>query len=133
AAKLVVGQSGGPTPVINASLAGVVEAAAASGAFPEVWGLRHGIEGALNGQIVRLDHLSAADLDRLARTPSAALGSCRHKLDPDDYAHIVEFFRREDVRWFCYAGGNDSMDTCHRLARAAAQAGHDLRVFGVPK
>jgi 6-phosphofructokinase 1 len=114
-------------------LAGVVEAAAEAGAFPEVWGLLHGIEGALNGQMLRLDHLGPADLDRLARTPAAALGSCRHKLGAGDYARIVDYFRQRDVRWFCYVGGNDSMDTCHRLARAAAEMGHDLSVFGVPK
>src|SRR5438067_803488 len=97
-AKFVVGQSGGPTQVINASLAGLVEAGAATGVFPEIWGLRHGIEGALNGAMVQLDQLGAVDLDRLARTPSAALGSCRHKLTASDLDRIVTFFRQHDVR-----------------------------------
>ena len=133
AAKLLVGQSGGPTQVINASLAGLIEAGQRSGAFPEIWGLRHGIEGALGEPMVRLDQLGQGDLDRLARTPAAALGSCRHKLTPDDYGRIVDFFRRHEVRWFCYTGGNDSMDTCHQLARAAEDQRYALQVYGVPK
>ena len=132
-AKLLLGQSGGPTPVINASLAGLIEAAQETGAFPEVWGLRHGIEGALGEAMVRLDQLGAGELDRLARTPAAALGSCRHMLRADDYGRVVGFFRRHEVRWFCYLGGNDSMDTCHQLACAAQDQGYDLAVFGVPK
>jgi 6-phosphofructokinase 1 len=132
-AKLVVGQSGGPTPVINASLAGVLEAAAQSGAFPEVWGLRHGIEGALAGDLVRLVGLSAADLDRLASTPAAALGSCRHKLAGDDVEQVLATLRRHEVRWFCYIGGNDSMDTCHQLERLAQDTGYPLAVYGIPK
>jgi 6-phosphofructokinase 1 len=128
--KLLVGQSGGPTPVINASLAGILDAAED---FPEVWGLRHGVEGALSGDLVRLDTLSAAQRDALARTPSAALGSCRHSVSADDLERALATFRRHDVRWFCYTGGNDSMDTCRRLEQAAAAEGYELLVFGVPK
>ncbi len=133
---LLVGQSGGPTAVLNASLAGVIEAAQASGAFARILGLRHGIEGALagpTGDVVSLDCLGEAELEALAATPAAALGSCRHKLEPNDYGRILDCFRAHEVRWFCYIGGNDSMDTCHRLARLAEQAGYDLAVFGVPK
>ncbi len=133
---LLVGQSGGPTAVLNASLAGVIEAAQASGAFARILGLRHGIEGALagpTGDVVSLDCLGEAELEALAATPAAALGSCRHKLEPNDYERILDCFRAHEVRWFCYIGGNDSMDTCHRLARLAEQAGYDLAVFGVPK
>jgi 6-phosphofructokinase 1 len=130
---LVVAQSGGPTPVINASVAGVLGAAARTGRFPAVAGLRHGIEGGLADAVVPLDGLSAGDLDALARTPAAALGSCRRRLGPEDYARVIETFRRHDVRWFCYVGGNDSMDTGHKLAAHAADRGYDLAVFGVPK
>jgi 6-phosphofructokinase 1 len=133
APKLLVGQSGGPTPVINASVAGLLEEAAALGVFPEVWGLRHGIEGALSGDLVRLDGLGAADRAALARTPAAALGSCRHKLAPGEYGRVLDMLRRHDVRWFCYVGGNDSMDTCHRLEAVARDAGYQLSVAGVPK
>lgn len=133
---LLIGQSGGPTAVLNASLAGVIEAAQASGAFARILGLRHGIEGALAGQagdLIPLDSLGATELEALAATPAAALGSCRHKLEPDDYERLLDCFRAHEVRWFCYIGGNDSMDTGHRLAMLAEQTGYDLAVFGVPK
>ncbi|MBI3974709.1 MAG: 6-phosphofructokinase [Chloroflexi bacterium] len=131
--KLVVGQSGGPTPVINASLAGVLDEAVTGRRFPEVYGLRHGIEGALGDQLIPLDGLSREQIDTLARTPAAALGSCRRKLGPEDYGRVLDTFRRHDVHWLCYTGGNDSMDTCERLRAAAQQAGYDLAVYGVPK
>jgi ATP-dependent phosphofructokinase / diphosphate-dependent phosphofructokinase len=128
---LVVGQSGGPTPVINASLAGLI--ARGKQVFPRVLGLRHGIEGALAGDVVRLDGLTDSDIDLLSRTPAAALGSCRHKLQPGDAEQVIDLFRRHYVRWFCYVGGNDSMDTCARIGEAARQAGYPLSVYGVPK
>jgi 6-phosphofructokinase 1 len=132
--KLVIGQSGGPTPVINASLAGILEQAGQDGRLGEVWGLHHGIEGALAGDLVPLAGLDSAALERLALTPAAALGSCRRRLEgPEEVERVLATFRRHDVRWFCYIGGNDSMDTCHRLQAAAARAGYDLAVFGVPK
>ncbi|MDQ3700917.1 MAG: diphosphate--fructose-6-phosphate 1-phosphotransferase, partial [Chloroflexota bacterium] len=130
---LLVGQSGGPTPVINASLAGLLEEGRRLGCFPRVAGLRHGIEGALNDDLVSLDDLTAADWDSLAQTPAAALGSCRHPLAPDDEARVLDTFARHGVRWFCYIGGNDSMDTGDRLRQAAAGAGMELTVCGVPK
>jgi 6-phosphofructokinase len=130
---LLVGQSGGPTPVINASLAGLLDEAARLDAFPRLAGLRHGIEGALAGDLIPLHGLGAAEREALARTPAAALGSCRRKLEPADDARILDTFRRHEVRWFCYIGGNDSMDTCDRLAGAAAEAGLDLKVWGIPK
>ncbi len=128
---LLVGQSGGPTPVINSSLAGVI--AGARGRIPAVLGLRHGIEGALADQVVSLTDLSEGDLAALRRTPAAALGSCRHKLAPPDVERVLDTFRRHNVRWFCYIGGNDSMDTCARLEGAARDAGYPLSVYGVPK
>lgn len=136
--KVLVGQSGGPTPVINASLAGFLEEVQHLKQQPvptlgSVFGLRHGIEGALAEDIVSLDHIAAGQLDALARTPAAALGSCRHKLTPGEYERILSTFRRHEVRWFCYIGGNDSMDTCHRLQLLAADAGYELAVFGIPK
>lgn len=133
APKLVVGQSGGPTQVINASLAGVLDEAARTGAFPEVWGLRHGIEGAIGDKLVRLDQLDHDQRDRLATTPAAALGSCRHKLTEHDYQTVLETFQRHNVRWFCYIGGNDSMDTTQHIAALAQRSGYNLAVFGVPK
>ena len=133
APALLVGQSGGPTPVINASLAGVLEEGARLGAFPRVLGLRHGIEGALSGDVVPLDGLGPADWDALAGTPAAVLGSCRHKLSAADTGRVLDTLVANGVRWFCYIGGNDSMDTADRIGRAAAAAGYDLAVWGVPK
>ena len=128
-----MGQSGGPTQVIHASLAGVLDEAIGQARFPEVLGLRHGIEGALAGDLIPLQGIGPAERDALARTPAAALGSCRHKLASDEYERVLATLRRHDVRWFCYAGGNDSMDTCHKLQALATQSGYDLSVFGVPK
>ena len=131
---LLIGQSGGPTPVINGSLAGVIHAAQSSaGAFPRILGMRHGIEGALNDNLTDLTHLGEHDLAALRRTPAAALGSCRHKLTADDYGRVLETFKRHNVRWFCYVGGNDSMDTAARLGRLARERGYPLQVYGVPK
>ena len=128
---LLVGQSGGPTPVINASLAGLVQGA--RGAFRRVLGLRHGIEGALAGETVDLTGLSDDDLAALRRTPAAALGSCRHKLRDGDTGAVLGMLRRQNVRAFAYIGGNDSMDTGAALARAALDANWPLAVYGVPK
>ncbi len=130
---LVVGQSGGPTPVINASLAGVVGEAQQHECFSGIYGLVHGIEGALKEELLDLMTETAANLDLLARTPSSALGSCRHKLSEDDYDHILEVFRAQNVRHFVYIGGNDSMDTCHRISELAATSGYEMQVMGVPK
>ncbi len=135
ASNLLIAQSGGPTAVINASLAGLVSAAQDTGAFNRVLGLRHGILGALPGGGGSLDltALDAARLTALAATPSAALGSCRRKLDADDCAAVIEWFRRHNVHAFAYVGGNDSMQTCLQLGQAARDVGYDLSVIGVPK
>ena len=133
AGSVLVGQSGGPTAAINASLAGVIDAAIASGRFGRVLGARHGIEGVLGDDLVDLAAQPAAFHKRLRRTPSAALGSCRYKLRPDDPERALETLRRHDVSTFVYIGGNDSADTSHQIALAAQRAGYDLAVIGVPK
>jgi 6-phosphofructokinase 1 len=130
---LVVGQSGGPTPVINASLAGIIGEAQQHACFTGVYGLVHGIEGALREQLLDLGGETAENLDLLSRTPASALGSCRHKLSDADYARILEVFRAHDVRHFVYIGGNDSMDTCHRIWALTANEGHEMQIMGVPK
>ncbi len=130
---LVVGQSGGPTPVINASLAGVISEAQKHDCFSGIYGLVHGIEGALKEELLDLKTETAANLELLAHTPASALGSCRHKLSDDDYDRILEVFGGHNVRHFIYIGGNDSMDTCHRIAQVAATSGYDMQVMGVPK
>ncbi len=131
--KLLVGQSGGCTAVINSSLVGVVEEALSHKELQGVLGALHGVQGLLQGQIVDLGREARSTLKRLRRTPSAALGSCRYKLEEGDLEQLVQLFRRHDVRYFVYIGGNDSADTSHRLALAAADIGYDLRVFAVPK
>ncbi len=135
ASNLLIAQSGGPTAVINASLAGLVSAAQDTGVFKRVLGLRHGILGALPGGDGCLDltTLDAARLTALAATPSAALGSCRRKLNANDCAAVIECFRRHNVHAFAYVGGNDSMQTCLQLGQAARDIGYELSVIGVPK
>lgn len=130
---LVVGQSGGPTPVINASLAGVIGEAQKHDCFSGIYGLVHGIEGALKEELLDLEGETTANLNLLARTPASALGSCRHKLTAADYERILEVFRAHNVRHFVYIGGNDSMDTCHRISELAAASGYEMQVMGVPK
>ena len=131
--KLVVGQSGGATVVINASLAGVVAAANAWLGPGRVAGMVHGVEGALAGEFADLGRLSTTELSLLKRTPSAALGSCRLKLSDEDIASLLDRLQAQAARWFVYIGGNDSADTANRLAGAARSAGYDLQVVVVPK
>ncbi|MBL7199850.1 MAG: 6-phosphofructokinase [Anaerolineae bacterium] len=131
--RLVVGQSGGPTQVINNSLVGVIEEALAHDQVTGVYGMLRGIAGVLNESFVDLARESKGTLALLRRTPSAALGTVRYKLKPEDYARIVEILRIHNIRFFCYIGGNDSMDTAHRVHLAAREMGYELRTIGVPK
>jgi 6-phosphofructokinase len=133
-----VAQSGGPTAVINASAAGVIQAALASGDIPRVLGAHNGILGVLREQLFDLGQEAPADIEGLRRTPSAALGSCRYKLrslkdSRADYERLLEVFRAHDVRYSFYLGGNDSMDTADKLGILAAETGYELRVMGIPK
>lgn len=137
--NVLIGQAGGPTAVINASLAGLVEAARAAG-FGEgsgrqgrILGMSFGIEGFLEERILELDTLGPARLETLARTPGSALGSCRYKLSDEDLPRLSELLERHDIRYLFYIGGNDTMDTIHRLAAYCAQQGYELRAVGVPK
>ena len=118
--RLLVGQSGGPTAAMNSSLVGVVEAARESAEISGVLGAIDGIEGLLEGRAIDLGGLSTATLRALRRTPSAALGSCRYKLRPDDPDRVLAQLRKLDVGYFAYIGGNDSADTAHRLASRVA-------------
>ncbi|HEX8968303.1 MAG TPA: diphosphate--fructose-6-phosphate 1-phosphotransferase [Chloroflexota bacterium] len=125
----MVGQSGGPTAVINASLAGVISEAHAAG-YARVLGMRSGVLGGLQRALVDLSDLAAADLQRLKHTPSAALGSCRYRLKDGDAERLAALCLDEAVEAFVYIGGNDSADTSLQVARAA---GERVRVVGVPK
>lgn len=131
--NLIVGQSGGPTAVINSSLAGVVLEALEHEAIEEIYGMVHGVEGLLREEMLDLGRQSAATIEGLRSTPSAALGSCRHKLAGEDYERLLTILRAHEIRYFIYIGGNDSADTAWRLGRLAADRGYDLRVMSVPK
>lgn len=131
--NVLIGQSGGPTAVINASLAGVVTAARRHRRMGRVLGMRFGIEGFLQGQIVDLGAQSAATITGLARTPSSALGSCRYKLKDADLPRVLAALERHDVRYLFLIGGNDTMDTIQRIEAHAAAAGYPLIGIGIPK
>src|SRR5579872_6938700 len=123
--KLLVGQAGGATSVINASLVGVIQEANTLG-FETIWGMRRGAEGALAGEYLDLSDISSAQLETVRLTPGAALGSSRHKVSDEEADRLLEFCRTHDVRHFLYIGGNDSADTVHRLACMAQRRGYDL-------
>ena len=131
--NLIIGQSGGATAVINASLVGAVEAALADRRIDGIYGMRHGIQGLLAEDILDLRREPAHLWPRIAQTPSAALGTCRYKLQQNDPERAVEILRRYDVRYVLYIGGNDSADTAHRLVQAAQQVGYPLQTISVPK
>ena len=130
---LLVGQSGGATAVINASLVGVVDAGRESGEFGRILGARNGIEGLLQERFVDLTDLGEDQRTVLRRTPSAALGTGRYKLKDGDLDRALDLMAQHGVTAFVYIGGNDSADTAHRLALRAAERGQNLRVASVPK
>jgi 6-phosphofructokinase 1 len=131
--NLVVGQSGGPTAVINSSLVGVVRQAMAQPEIEGIYGMLHGIRGLLDGEFIDLRQESEETLELLCQTPASALGTVRYKVKPADYDGILDVFARYNVRYFFYIGGNDSMDTVYQVSEAARARGYDLRAVGVPK
>lgn len=131
--NLAIGQSGGPTAVINAALAGIIREAKTLPEFGGIYGLNHGLEGALNGAFIDLGGLTDAVLDTLAHTPGAALGSSRKMLDEADYIRVIEQFRARDIGYLAYIGGNGSMWVANHIAETATAQGYDLHVIGVPK
>ena len=137
--NVLVGQSGGPTAVINSSLAGVYETAKACGA-PHVYGMQYGIEGLLEEKLVDLDGVlgDKMDIELLKRTPSSFLGSCRHKLpdptvDEAPFLRLFELFAKYDIGAVFYIGGNDSMDTISKLSAYGKTVNSEIRFIGVPK
>ena len=135
---LIIGQSGGPSSVINSSAYGCIRTALDADCITKVYGAYHGIKGVLNDELLCMDEEDRAELDRLPYTPSSALGSCRYKIkDPDeddtDYKRILEIFKKYDVRYFFYNGGNDSMDTCNKISKYMKKVGYECRVMGIPK
>src|SRR6478672_6709117 len=139
--NLLVGQSGGPTSVINASLAGVIQEAGRHECIEEIYGGANGIFGILNEDFIDINEQKAKTITGLRYTPAAALGTCRYKLDfkkkPEqaakDLDRLFEVFQAQNIRYFFYIGGNDSQDTAHKIHLEAQKRGHDMRVIGVPK
>ncbi|MDR0249337.1 MAG: 6-phosphofructokinase [Oscillospiraceae bacterium] len=134
----VVAQSGGPTAVINASAWGAITAALENEHITRVLGAAHGILGVLGDVLYDMSEEDPAELVKMKHTPSSALGSCRYKLaDPDeddtDYARMLATFRKYNVRYFFYNGGNDSMDTCNKISKYCQRQNYECRIIGIPK
>ena len=134
----IIGQSGGPTSVINASAYGAIKTALESDSITRVLGALNGIKGVLDDNLIDMGKEDPEELALMKHTPSSALGSCRYKLkDPDvddtDYKRILEIFKKYDVRYFFYNGGNDSMDTCNKISKFMLKNGYECRVMGIPK
>jgi len=129
----VIGQSGGPTAVINQSLVGIVETLREAKEVRHVLGAVHGIQGVLNGQLVDLSREKTKRLEAVARTPSSALRSVRHKPTPEECRAILDELERLEVRWFFYIGGNDSAETARLIEELARADGYELHLFHVPK
>lgn len=129
----LIAHGGGPTPVINASLAGAITEALRHDCIKAVYGARGGLKGLLEEDFIDLGRLSAAELQAIAKSPGSALGSSRYPMNDDGLARLLEIFRRHDIRYFFYTGGNGSMGTALQLSRLADGTGQPLRVAGIPK
>lgn len=139
--NLLVAQSGGPTAVINATLAGVITEAGKHEFIEEIYGGANGILGILNEELIDINEQKQKTIEGLRHTPAAALGTCRYKLDfkkkPEkaarDMDRLFQVFEAHNIRYFFYIGGNDSQDTSHKIHEEALKRGYELRVIGVPK
>jgi 6-phosphofructokinase 1 len=129
----VIGQSGGPTSVINQSLVGVIQAAKKAGHIDKLLGARHGVRGIVDEKFISLKEIPDELLERIAATPSSALGSTRDKPDEAYCEKIYRVFAKNNVRFFYYIGGNDSADTARIVGELATREGYDLQVFHIPK
>lgn len=134
----LLGQSGGPTSVINASAAGVFLEALKQENITEVYGAVHGIKGILHEDFYDMKQEDPAELMLLKNTPSSAIGSVRYKMknikvDDSEYQRLLEVFKKYNIRYFFYNGGNDSMDTCNKISKFLKKSGYDCNVIGVPK
>lgn len=134
----IFGQSGGPSSVINSSAAGVFITALNNDCITEIYGAKHGIKGILEEEFYDIKKESLEELELLKNTPSSALGSVRYKLksadvDETDYIKLLNVFKKYNIRYFFYNGGNDSMDTCNKVSKYMAKSGYECRIIGVPK
>lgn len=132
--NVLVGQSGGPTSVINASVAGVINEALNHECIEEIYGTLNGVLGILQEDLIDLASESQQTIRALRHTPGAALGTCRFKLKKqEDFNRVLEVFKAHNIRYFFYAGGNDSQDTADKISKLAQAQNYDLRVIGIPK
>ena len=132
--NVLVGQSGGPTAVINASVAGIIAEALNHECIEEIYGALNGVLGILHEDLIDLASESQQQVRALKHTPGAALGTCRFKLKKQaDFDRVLEVFKAHNIRYFFYIGGNDSQDTADKISKLAQQQGYELRVIGVPK
>src|SRR5216684_969287 len=138
AGNLLVAQSGGPTSVINSSLAGVIQEAGRHECIEEIYGGANGILGILNEDLIDINDERAKTIEGLRYTPAAGLGTCRYKIDfkkkPEEAAQdldrLFEVFQAHNIRYFFYIGGHDSQDTAHKIHGQAVQRGYEMRVIG---
>ena len=131
--NILVAHGGGPTAVINTSLQGVVETARENGGFGRILAARFGAEGILKNDLLDLTDVPASTISKLSHTPASSIGSCRRKLSDADYPAVIECMKKNDIGYFFYNGGNDSMDTCNKISILAEKEGLDLKVIGIPK
>jgi len=134
----IIAQSGGPTAVINSSACGVIREAMKSGRIGQVIGATNGILGVLKEDLFDMSAEKPETIEALKRTPAAAMGSCRYKLksleeSKADFERVLDVFKAHEIRYFFYAGGNDSMDTADKVNKLAADAGYELTCMGIPK
>lgn len=131
--RILIAHGEGPTPVINSSLQGVIERARKSDQVEKIYAARFGVEGIFNHDFIDLTDLPDEEIKKLAKTPATAIGSCRRKVGPNDYDELMASFQKHKITAFFYNGGNDSMDTCHKIHQMALEKNLDLQVIGIPK
>jgi 6-phosphofructokinase 1 len=129
----LIGQSGGPTSVINSSLAGVIKKASESAFIQNIYGMNYGIEGFMHEQLFDLEKQTKKVINGLRKTPSSALGSSRHKVKDEDFPVILNVLKKYDIRYFFLIGGNDTMDTIHRIEEYCRSQKYELTGIGIPK
>ena len=129
----IMGQSGGPTSVINASLAGVIDECKAQKSIKNIYGMQFAIEGFMQNKIIDLGKESAAVIKGLVGTPGSALGSCRYKVQDADFPKILKILKTYNIRYFFLAGGNDTMDTINRVEKYCRSQNYEMYGVGIPK
>lgn len=131
--NILVAHGGGPTPVINSSLQGLIEAARENESIGKIYAARFGAEGILKKDLIDLTDVPASQISLLGVTPASAIGSCRKKLGEEDLPAVLDCIREFEIGAFFYNGGNDSMDTCNKISKYMKKVGYDCRVMGIPK